>query len=301
MTDTSSSTAEVLASSAGSSDTAAADSAATRTDAQAEEKNTEVAESTEDSGQNTGRISVTAVAIKDSRNKIAKNKEGKDVLLLVAGDAEQDQLIAEITPADAADHTVTWKSEDESVVKVDADGKLTAGREGTAKITVTTTDGGHSASLLVTVQAAKENSSAADGGKQGSASGKAEETQKTADDAGNDTEDSDNVQKQDDSASVISVSSTEGAETLIQIKGRLDTNSSPQFEKAMAPILQGPTKQVRVDCSQLAYISSSGLRMFLMLQKNISQKKGSLRLCGLNDSIKEVFAITGFAAIFTIE
>ncbi len=216
VTDTPSSAAEVPASSAGSSDTAAADSAATGTDAQAEEKNTEAAESTEDSGQNTGRISVTAVAIKDSRNKIAKNKEGKDVLLLVAGDAEQDQLIAEITPADAADHTVTWKSEDESVVKVDADGKLTAGREGTVKITVTTTDGGRSASLLVTVQAAKENSSAADGGKQGSASGKAEETQKTADDAGNDTEDSDNVQKQDDSASVISVSSTEGAETLLQ-------------------------------------------------------------------------------------
>ena len=216
VTDIPSSAAEVPASSAGSSDTAAADSAATGTDAQAEEKNTEAAESTEDSGQNTGRISVTAVAIKDSRNKIAKNKEGKDVLLLVAGDAEQDQLIAEITPADAADHTVTWKSEDESVVKVDADGKLTAGREGTAKITVTTTDGGRSASLLVTVQAAKENSSAADGGKQGSASGKAEETQKTADDAGNDTEDSDNVQKQDDSASVISVSSTEGAETLLQ-------------------------------------------------------------------------------------
>ena len=216
VTDIPSSAAEVPASSAGSSDTAAADSAATGTDAQAEEKNTEAAESTEDSGQNTGRISVTAVAIKDSRNKIAKNKEGKDVLLLVAGDAEQDQLTAEITPADAADHTVTWKSEDESVVKVDADGKLTAGREGTAKITVTTTDGGRSASLLVTVQAAKENSSAADGGKQGSASGKAEETQKTADDAGNDTEDSDNVQKQDDSASVISVSSTEGAETLLQ-------------------------------------------------------------------------------------
>ena len=164
------SVAEVPALSAG---TSAADSAGTGTGEQAEEKNTEAAESTEDSGQNTGRISVTAVAIKDSRNKIAKNKEGKDALLLVAGDAEQDQLTAEITPAEAADHTVTWKSEDESVVKVDADGKLTAGREGTAKITVTTTDGGRSASLLVTVQAAKENSSAADGGKQGSASGKA--------------------------------------------------------------------------------------------------------------------------------
>lgn len=99
----------------------------------------------------------------------------------------------------------------------------------------------------------------------------------------------------------MEVTITEGKETLIKISGRLDTNSSTQFAQAIAPILQGPTNCVRLDCSDLAYISSSGLRMFLMLQKNIAQKKGTLRLTGLNDSIKEVFAITGFAAIFTIE
>lgn len=216
VTDTPSSAAETPASSAaGSSDTAAADSAATGTDAQDEEKKTEAAENTADSGQNAGRISVTAVAIKDSRNKIAKNTEGKDTLLLTTGDTEQDRLIAEITPADAADRTVTWKSGDESIVKVDADGKLTAVREGTAEITVKAADGGYSASLLVTVQAAKENSSAKDSGKQGSASDKTEETRPAGDDAGNDTEDSDN-KKQENSASVISVSAAEGVEALLQ-------------------------------------------------------------------------------------
>jgi uncharacterized protein YjdB len=216
VTDTPSSAAETPASSAaGSSDTAAADSAATGTDAQDEEKKTEAAENTADSGQNAGRISVTAVAIKDSRNKIAKNTEGKDTLLLTTGDTEQDRLIAEITPTDAADRTVTWKSGDESIVKVDADGKLTAVREGTAEITVKAADGGYSASLLVTVQAAKENSSAKDSGKQGSASEKTEETQPAGDDAGNDTEDSDN-KKQENSASVISVSAAEGLEALLQ-------------------------------------------------------------------------------------
>lgn len=216
LTDTSSSVTETPASSAaGSSDTAAADSAATGTDAMAEEKKTEAAESTGDSGQNAGRISVTAVAIKDSRNKIAKNTEGKDALLLTVGDTKQDRLIAEIMPADATDHTVTWKSGDESIVKVDADGKLTAVREGTAEITVKAADGGYSASVLVTVQAAKENSSAKDNGKQGSASEKTEETQPAGDDAGNGTEDSDN-KKQENSASVISVSAAEGVEALLQ-------------------------------------------------------------------------------------
>lgn len=93
---------------------------------------------------------------------------------------------------------------------------------------------------------------------------------------------------------------TEGPETVITIIGRLDTNTSPAFEKAITPILTGATKEVKIDCSALDYISSSGLRLFLMLQKNINQKKGSLNLCGLSDSIKEIFNVTGFSAIFKI-
>lgn len=89
--------------------------------------------------------------------------------------------------------------------------------------------------------------------------------------------------------------------TIISISGRLDTNTSPEFEKALEPVLSSDISHIIVDCNNLTYVSSSGLRLFLILQKNISVKKGSLSLRGLNPAIKEVFNITGFAAIFKIE
>lgn len=99
----------------------------------------------------------------------------------------------------------------------------------------------------------------------------------------------------------MKVQITEGTETVITLSGRLDTNTSPEFEKAIEPVMQGTAPRVIMDCSALDYISSSGLRLFLMLQKNVSQKKGKLILKGLSPEIKEIFNITGFSAIFTIE
>jgi len=99
----------------------------------------------------------------------------------------------------------------------------------------------------------------------------------------------------------MKVKITEGDVTIIEISGRLDTNTSPEFERAIEPITSGSVSHVAVECSALNYISSSGLRLFLMLQKNISQKKGTLILRGLSSDIKEIFNITGFSAIFTIE
>lgn len=93
----------------------------------------------------------------------------------------------------------------------------------------------------------------------------------------------------------------EESEAVIELVGRLDTTTSPQFEQAIEPILKGEALKVKVDCSRLDYVSSSGLRLFLMLQKNIKARKGSLRLCGLNPAIREVFNVTGFSAIFRIE
>lgn len=93
----------------------------------------------------------------------------------------------------------------------------------------------------------------------------------------------------------------EGPETVIELGGRLDTNSSPEFEKALEPVLTGNALKVKMDCSRLQYISSSGLRLFLMLQKKMAAKKGSLRLCGLSPAIREVFNVTGFSAIFRLE
>ena len=90
-------------------------------------------------------------------------------------------------------------------------------------------------------------------------------------------------------------------ETVIAVKGRLDTNSSPEFEKAIVPILNSDEKSFQIDCSGLEYISSSGLRLFLMAQKTVIAKKGTLRLTGLKPEIQEIFNITGFSAIFKIE
>ncbi len=90
-------------------------------------------------------------------------------------------------------------------------------------------------------------------------------------------------------------------EVVITVSGRLDTSSSPEFEKEISPALNSDEKAFQINCSNLDYISSSGLRLFLMAQKMVTAKKGSLRLTGLKPEIQEIFNITGFSAIFKIE
>ena len=99
----------------------------------------------------------------------------------------------------------------------------------------------------------------------------------------------------------MKVTVTEGPEVVVIVSGRLDTNSSADFEKTIEPVLTGTALKVKVDCSDLKYISSSGLRVFLLLQKKVSHRSGILRLCGLNDDVREVFDVTGFSALFLIE
>ena len=96
----------------------------------------------------------------------------------------------------------------------------------------------------------------------------------------------------------MEVNITEGNQTVISVKGRLDTVSAPEFEQAIAPVIAGDMKQIILDCTALEYISSSGLRLFLTLQKTAAAKQGTLILKGMKDEIKEIFDMTGFSAIF---
>ena len=89
-----------------------------------------------------------------------------------------------------------------------------------------------------------------------------------------------------------------GAQTVISISGRLDTISSPEFEKAIAPVVAGDMKEVVLDCTNLDYISSLGLRMLLTMQKAAVAKQGQLSLKDIKPDIKEIFDITGFSSIF---
>ena len=88
------------------------------------------------------------------------------------------------------------------------------------------------------------------------------------------------------------------AVTLI-VSGRLDTQTAPELEKELDSVLSG-LKELSFDMTNLEYVSSAGLRVILKAQKAMNAQ-GSMKLTGVNDSIMEVFDITGFLDILTIE
>ena len=86
--------------------------------------------------------------------------------------------------------------------------------------------------------------------------------------------------------------------TLI-VSGRLDTQTAPELEKELDSVL-ADIKELTFDFANLEYVSSAGLRVILKAQKAMNAQ-GSMKLTGVNDSIMEVFDITGFLDILTIE
>ena len=88
------------------------------------------------------------------------------------------------------------------------------------------------------------------------------------------------------------------AVTLI-VSGRLDTQTAPELENELDAVLAG-LKELTFDMTNLEYVSSAGLRVILKAQKAMNMQ-GSMKLTGVNDSIMEVFDITGFLDILTIE
>ena len=88
------------------------------------------------------------------------------------------------------------------------------------------------------------------------------------------------------------------AVTLI-ISGRLDTQTAPDLEAEVDGVITG-IKDLTFDMTNLEHVSSAGLRVILKAQK-IMNKQGSMKLAGVNDCIMEVFDITGFLDILTIE
>lgn len=85
----------------------------------------------------------------------------------------------------------------------------------------------------------------------------------------------------------------------VQLEGRLDTNTSPELEEEMKDVLE-QAKELNINCEKLDYISSSGLRVFLAFQK-VMNKQGSMKVTNVNEDIMEIFEVTGFSDILTIE
>ena len=85
----------------------------------------------------------------------------------------------------------------------------------------------------------------------------------------------------------------------VYLEGRLDTTTAPQLEESMKASINGVTELV-MDFEKLEYISSAGLRVLLSCQK-IMSKQGSMKVIHVSDLIKEIFEVTGFIDILTIE
>ncbi|MCK7593077.1 STAS domain-containing protein [Pseudomarimonas salicorniae] len=94
--------------------------------------------------------------------------------------------------------------------------------------------------------------------------------------------------------------STEGDIVVISLEGRLDTATSADFDFALEPHTSQDTRLL-VDCGGVQYVSSAGLRVFLMAAKKLQKTGGKLVLCNMSPSVREVFDIAGFSKILHIE
>ena len=88
-------------------------------------------------------------------------------------------------------------------------------------------------------------------------------------------------------------------ETVIELVGRLDTTTAPALDKTINNDIEG-TKNLILDLKDLEYISSAGLRVLLGAQKRM-QKIGAMKVINVCEEVMEVFEMTGFADILTIE
>jgi anti-anti-sigma factor len=84
------------------------------------------------------------------------------------------------------------------------------------------------------------------------------------------------------------------------LEGRLDSNTSEALAQQLNNTMDSGQYQLIVDFSQLAYISSAGLRVLLMAVKRVTTESGALILFGMQDHIREVFEISGFLQILTV-
>ena len=99
----------------------------------------------------------------------------------------------------------------------------------------------------------------------------------------------------------MTINKTEnGTELTLLFEGRLDTSTSKQLEDEVTASFDGKTTVV-FDFDKLVYLSSAGLRVILAAQKKMNNQKGKMIIRNVNATIMEVFEITGFSDILTIE
>lgn len=88
--------------------------------------------------------------------------------------------------------------------------------------------------------------------------------------------------------------------TKIDVIGRLDTSTYSQLEEKLNAVIETGEMNIIVNLNKMEYVSSSGLRVFLMMLKKMKAVEGNFYLCELTPNVNEIFEIAGFSSIFQI-
>jgi anti-sigma B factor antagonist len=91
-----------------------------------------------------------------------------------------------------------------------------------------------------------------------------------------------------------------GGATVVSVNGRIDATNAGSLEQRLLGLINGGEHRLVVDCAQLDYVSSAGLRALLVALKRLNAVGGKMALGGLKDEIREVFDIAGFSSIFSV-
>ncbi len=93
----------------------------------------------------------------------------------------------------------------------------------------------------------------------------------------------------------------EAQNTIVRISGELDTVATTEQAGELQQVLDVADKAIVLDCTDLEYISSAGLRFFMQLKRESEAKGGSIRICHLNEDVADIFRMSGFQNIFEID
>ena len=87
---------------------------------------------------------------------------------------------------------------------------------------------------------------------------------------------------------------------VLALSGKLDATTAKTLEERIIGLINSGTQRLVVDLSQLEYVSSSGLHVFLLSAKRLQATDGKIVLCGLQDHVRQVFDLAGFSSILSI-
>jgi anti-sigma B factor antagonist len=100
----------------------------------------------------------------------------------------------------------------------------------------------------------------------------------------------------------VNVRRCEGAEDVwvVDARGRIDAGLTPQLDEQLKTLLAAGHSRLIVDFQRVSYISSSGLKILLIALRAARARSGDVRLCAMNDRVRDVFALSGFYKVFEI-